>query len=587
MKNFRNKISLFKKCALIYVVFITVPTLFFAFFLYHTQSEQFYNQAVHDRKTALSQIADNIDTNFMAVEDLSNSLTYRNSLVSLISRSDLNEYPVWAKHSSEEFMINLKYSLKYQNLSITDAAIFTNNPDIPETGNFYTRDRLYALPFYQDFRRQNKNYDIYFLPKEEASEYFKQKGEDKDAKGAILLFVRKIQQAYYSGYQGVLILEVNADKFLASFSPYIGKNSGYYILFKNTKDTYGCLPASKINFTNKLREESDVLFEGSEKYPVTVVSQMALHKKIYLVPAFRMSLLLILMTVIQLFVVWGMIKYIFQKINMQITEMDKIVMHDFSGRISTTASNELSLVGQRYNLLLNKIDMLINDIVQKETDIKNAQIKALQYQINPHFIYNVLSIFAGNAEQSGNPLLSESISYFGHLLRYTIRDTGLYSTVEEELANAKALIKVYALHFTGSLELNIKVKEEVLKQKLIKFLLQPIIENSIIHAYPREYAGGDMQINISVETFDEEMVITIADNGIGMEAEQLCKIRENIIHGTEAEATIKSDSSFIGLHNIYKRLKLIYGEKSNLEIISFKGKGTVVSTTLPIINERE
>lgn len=137
MKKFWNKSSLFKKCACICIVCITIPTLFFAFFLYHTQSKQLYEQVIHDRKTALHQITDNVNTNFMAVENLSNDLTYRNVLVPLVSRSDLNEYPVWTKHASEEVMINLKYSLKYQNLSILNAAIFTNNPDMPKAECFY------------------------------------------------------------------------------------------------------------------------------------------------------------------------------------------------------------------------------------------------------------------------------------------------------------------------------------------------------------------------------------------------------------------------------------------------------------------
>ncbi|WP_287713351.1 sensor histidine kinase [Blautia sp.] len=579
--------SLFKKYACIYILLITIPTLVFALFLYFFQSRQLYQQTLHDRKTALQQISENLDTAFLAVADLSNDLTYRNSLVSLVSRSDLSEYPVWTQHYCEEVLINVKYSLKYQNFSLSDAAIFTNNPNLPETDKFYARSRLYNLPFYQNFRTYDKNYDIYYLPEKEAKQYFESKGSDKNTPNGLLLFVRKIQTSYYSGYQGVLILEVNADSFLSSLSSYKGKETGYYMYFKNTKLTYGCTPSDEINFSIKPEENPDILYKESTAYPVIVVSQFPLHKNLYLIPAVKMSLLLIIMSIAQLLVFQLLIKYIFKKINKQITEMDKIIVNEFSGRIAITSSDELSLVGNRYNLLLDKIDTLIDDIVKKETASKNAQIKALQYQINPHFVYNILSIFAGNAEQSGNSTLSEAISYFGHLLRYNIRDTGLYSTVEEELTNTKSLIKVYSLHFRGRLQLHICAEEYLLKQKLMKYLLQPIIENCILYAYPQEYQIDNMQIKIQVNSISRRLIITVTDNGIGIKEKRLQQVNENIHNGTALNHDSKSESSSIGLRNVYRRIKLIYGESANLEIISAETKGTTVTVILPISKEME
>ena len=131
---------------------VTLPTLVFAFVLYSVQSRQFNKQMLQERQSAVSQLANSLDTSLTSVEDLSQSLVYRSTISSLVTRSDLTMYPTWAKYNSEEILIDLKYSIKYQNLGLKDASIYTNNPDIPELSSFHDISKLYQLPFYQDFR---------------------------------------------------------------------------------------------------------------------------------------------------------------------------------------------------------------------------------------------------------------------------------------------------------------------------------------------------------------------------------------------------------------------------------------------------
>lgn len=124
-----------------------------------------------------------------------------------------------------------------------------------------------------------------------------------------------------------------------------------------------------------------------------------------------------LLIVVQALCLHILIKYIMNKINKNINEMDRIVANGFEGQIPVDECDEFRTITMRYNVLLNKIQTLISDMIKKESDKKEAQIKALQYQMNPHFIYNTLSIFASNAEDNGNFRLRKAIAYFGHLLR--------------------------------------------------------------------------------------------------------------------------------------------------------------------------
>lgn len=592
MRNILSNMSLFKKTALLCIFCITLPAIIFAGFLYETQFHQLYKQAQHNDELALSQFTNNIATSLLSAEDLSQSLTYQSSIVSLISRNNLEEHPIWAKHSSEEIIIDLKYSLKYQNLGIENVTIYSNNPDIPESEIFYQTNRLYGLPFYQNFKENQRNYDVYYLPPKEAIDYYNAKNSSAVITDGVVLFIREIQNDSFNHYNGILILEAEPQYFFSSLYAYTCKENGYLIYFHNMNQTYGAKLSKstqkhlKNNVTSKSSmSPSNVLStQKIDPYSITLVAQTPLKTNAYILPAIRLSLFLILMTFIQLIIFNLFIKKTFHRINQNITDMDEIIANDFAGKIIIYSEDEVGLIAQRYNLLLVKIDTLIIDLITKETNSKNAQIKALQYQINPHFIYNTLSIFAANAEQNGNDRLSEAISHMGHLLRYSVKDSGIYSTVSEELENAKSLIKVYSLRFVGSLSLKVIVLDEIMKCKLMRFLIQPIIENIIFHAHPQN--NRDISIQVEFTYKCNFMLIKISDNGIGMTEERLRQVKQNIYYGMTLEENTSPYSSFIGLHNIYERLCLIYGEDADLEIQSIYQKGTDVFIKYPLLYEK-
>ena len=129
------------------------------------------------------------------------------------------------------------------------------------------------------------------------------------------------------------------------------------------------------------------------------------------------------------------------------------------------------------------------------------------------------------------------------------------------------------------MELELDVPQELYPVEIIKYLLQPILENSIVHGAKKNQRTW---IRIKARYFGKFLVIKIEDNGTGVDKEYLEKIRENIVEGKQLENTISSNSSFIGLRNIYKRLQLIYGEEAELLIDSKIEEGTVVSIKIPI-----
>lgn len=581
-----KKMSLIKKIITIYTVVVIFPVFMLVSYLSMVQYEKLYTETVSSKQLALEQLTQNIQNSLATVETLSQNLAYRSPISSLISRNNLENFPIWTKRSSNEIIDALHYTLKYQNRGIEDIDIYTNKNELCNQENFYNISLLYGFDFYDNFHEQQKGADFYFLDKETTEKYFAKKDMNASI-DELLLFVRDIRNEEDDVYSGLLVFEIDPEKFLLSLQE--NKRNEYSIYFTNTKDFWGKpLSTNVISAIQSSVAENTVnfpevsfghLYSYIKNYKLVVIDRNAIEKNSYIILTLRIFVLFSLLIVVQALCLHILIKYIMNKINKNINEMDRIVANGFEGQIPVDECDEFRTITMRYNVLLNKIQTLISDMIKKESDKKEAQIKALQYQMNPHFIYNTLSIFASNAEDNGNFRLSEAIAYFGHLLRYNIKNTGMFATVKEEMDNAYSLVQVYSIRCEGNLELELDVPQELYPVEIIKYLLQPILENSIVHGAKKNQRTW---IRIKARYFGKFLVIKIEDNGTGVDKEYLEKIRENIVEGKQLENTISSNSSFIGLRNIYKRLQLIYGEEAELLIDSKIEEGTVVSIKIPI-----
>lgn len=592
MKNGSHNLSLLKKLTIICMVFLIAPSILIASFFFRQQFRQLYDQVYRERSLSSSQICENLDTSLLSVEDLSFMLTYRSPIVNLIERADLNEYPIFVKRSTENLLGKIQYSLIYQNAGLQDISVYTDNPGLKTVPHFYSDERINSLPFYVDFINSGKNSSIYYLNSEDAENYFRKKGQPTDCPYGIVLQLHNIEKSSFAQYYGLLVFEIDPQTILSPITDDQSANS-YSLYFSNLHDVYGAqLPQGMVEKLESFDASNSLVNLGNYNYmvqkvgdyPIFLVNTEPLDRASYILPSLKLSSAILVLAFIQFLIHYFIIRYIFRRIDHNINEMDKIIANGFRGTVSAT-NDEIGHVAQRYNILLVKINNLVKDIVRKETDSKNAQIKVLQYQMNPHFIYNTLSIFSGCAEQSGNHELSEAISYFGHLLRYNIKNTGLYSTVGQEVENAYALIQVYSMRYKGKLQLTTSIPEIFKSEKIIKYLLQPLLENAIFHGKRKN--SENMNVSLSLRCDGENMIIEIEDDGIGMTSQRLEEVQRNILYGSNMTAVSASNSSCIGLHNVYKRLMLVYDNRADLTIDSKLDVGTKVTVKIPFIEYEE
>lgn len=281
-----------------------------------------------------------------------------------------------------------------------------------------------------------------------------------------------------------------------------------------------------------------------------------------------------------------LINYIVKRLLRQFYEILKsirlIQKGDLQVRIDTCGNDEMGELGTQINKMLDHIEQLMKENIDREILAKNSQIRALQNQINAHFIYNVLESIKMMAEIDEEYVISDAITSLGNLLRYSIRWVSGNVRVEEEIAYIKNYLILINLRFDYEIYLSLNLPEEVMKQEIPKMSLQPIVENAIYHGI--EELAEDTNIYIKGMIRDEACVIEISDAGKGMEEEELKRLRKRIAGEMEPDG---GDGNGIGLKNVQDRIRMSFGAGYGITVDSKSGCYTKVTVRVPAYRGEE
>lgn len=252
----------------------------------------------------------------------------------------------------------------------------------------------------------------------------------------------------------------------------------------------------------------------------------------------------------------------------------EVIRGNFSIRIDDDSDDEMGHLSQKINSMIEKIKELIEQVKIEQKAKREKEIEVLQAQINPHFLFNTLNSLKWTAMMSRVTVVSDGIGALAELLRNTIIDNKAMITVKEELKNLANYIIIQKIRYGDSFEVNYDVSDEVLDYKILKFLLQSIIENSIIHGM--DGLSHKIVINIKCYAYENYLMIIINDNGKGFDADEF----ENL---SIKKQESKNRLANIGISNVRERIILNFGIENDLNIASRIGEGTTVVIKLPLI----
>ncbi len=276
---------------------------------------------------------------------------------------------------------------------------------------------------------------------------------------------------------------------------------------------------------------------------------------------------------------------IVKPINRLVKAMEKIQKGESGAYIEIDRKDELGYLHKTFNKMVKEMNHLVNWIYREQITRKEAEIKALQSQINPHFLFNTLESINWMAQLNNVPEISDTVSDLSSLMEVNMGKGNKLIPLEEEFAYADKYISLLKRRFEDRIDMVKNVQPETLKIEIPRLLIQPLIENAVYHGVERSRDKGIINLNTRIE--DESIVIEVIDNGVGIKEEELEELNKklSIDNDTYFKNSSTQKSKSIGIENVNRRIKLFYGEQYGLKIESQFGKYTKVIVAIPLRSE--
>ncbi|GGD56191.1 cache domain-containing sensor histidine kinase [Paenibacillus nasutitermitis] len=311
---------------------------------------------------------------------------------------------------------------------------------------------------------------------------------------------------------------------------------------------------------------------------VAVISKDKLFAKLKSILVFYV-LILTFSLILTLSLMLPFVSRMIRPLSRMVSAMRRVSEGDLSSQVSIKSGDELEILGDGFNRMVKQLQEHVQLSVENEEAKRDMQVKLLMAQINPHFIYNTLNsvIYLSHANRSSEAV-DITRSLIG-LLQESIHrgDHAFFSTLGEEIRIANRYIDIQAIRYPERFQVIWEIEEGLEQAQMPKMILQPIIENALFHGICSEYRTELGYIRISAQRADDSMELTIADNGKGMQPEQLQRLAS-----MQGKQKSSSENQGIGLANIRERIHYHYGKHYDLTIASGPGQGTRVTVRIPL-----
>jgi two-component system sensor histidine kinase YesM len=255
-----------------------------------------------------------------------------------------------------------------------------------------------------------------------------------------------------------------------------------------------------------------------------------------------------------------------------------ITKNDLQALVSRTNVDEITELGLSFNIMTSKIRELLDAKVREQENLKKAELRALQAQINPHFLYNTLDTIVWMAEANKNKQVIEIVRSLSSFFRIALSKGMDWIPIRQEIEHVRSYLQIQKIRYRDILDYKIEVDEDILDATILKLTLQPLAENALYHGIKNKRNGGTIIVRAK-RGENNRATLEVEDDGVGFTPYKLSTIR-TALHGDFNEVTSK-DSGF-GLENVNKRIKLYYGKEYNLSIDSQYLTGTKVSLQIPL-----
>ena len=262
-----------------------------------------------------------------------------------------------------------------------------------------------------------------------------------------------------------------------------------------------------------------------------------------------------------------------RKIEELTRNMDRVNHGSREVTVTSDSGDEVGILIRSFRRMMDEINRLIDEVYVNKLSLKEYELKALQAQINPHFLYNTLSAINWMALKGGQKEISRVTLALSAFYRTALSKGEDMVTVENCIRNMEAYLEIQLVMHDNDFTVEWDVDESIKNEKMPKLLLQPVVENALEHGLD-EKEEGERKLKLSFLDMDQEMLIMVQDNGPGMDQEK-------------ADTLVTYQAQGYGLKNVNDRIRLLYGEDYAVRIFSRPGEGTKVEMRFPKERKKE
>lgn len=522
------------------------------------------------------------------------AMSYSEQMLSIVGE-DIYKNKEFLERASVELSLDeniIEYLINYKFTNIKEKTEFIKYM------NNYLSKKLSLLPNLAEVEIISKDYEVVYM---QGFKYFKRDEIENHARKAEIKLkwfssilndeshICIVNPIRHNGnLVGYVFMAIKNEVFKNSFSILnMGEGTESFIIDENNKVIISqnnfhsdfILREKNINkfLANKeLRGSNEEVFINNKRYMVVYkklkdfewyITSITPHEFINSdIQSLKREMIIVVSLVVVIVLIFSYFLYI--SINIPLYKLMNKVKRVSKGDLTVEEcdeyNDEIGIISNNFDLMTLRIKKLLDKTKLQEEEKRELEIRMLQAQINPHFLFNTLNSLKWTAIMNQDYTVSEGLSSLAELLRNTIIHKKELITIDEELENIKNYVVIQKIRYGNSFDLIYEVEEDLKKNKVIKFMLQPIVENAIIHGIDEN--KENQKIIIRVQEKGEDVLIYVIDNGKGFNSEE--KVRENKLSG-------------VGWNNVDERIKLIFGNNYGATIKSEIGKGTTVKILIP------
>lgn len=567
-----NKIGIFNTISTLLISFFAI--LIAIYFLNNRFSVSIKETTENSTSQVIDTVSDNIDDYIREMNDVANRIS-----------NNIDKY----LNSSSSTDVSVNYSLRSD---IESIMIVNSAGDLLfHSSDYELKDEL-NIQNQEWFQAITPGSNLYHLTTPHVQELYKD-----NHSWVISLSKGTTWYEEDKGHQfGIIVVDLNVENIRKLSSRKLGDNGYIFITDENNEvvyhpqqqTIYAGVENKVFKLSSSLVNDKDILTIGSEEFHViknklrnidwyvigvTPVVDLFTYdtqiisfiRKLVLIVVF---IVIILSSVSSIFIT----KPIYELINV----MSKVNEHELPNYSEVKGFYEVENLSISYNKMINRIEDLMSRIIKNQQELRMAEMRVLHNQINPHFLYNTLGSIMWLAEINNNEKVIQMIESLANFFRLSLAQGKETVLVVDEIKHVENYMKIQEIRYANQFKYEINVSDDIDDLVSLKFILQPIVENSILHGFGETTKDGLIQINVN--TTSKQLIFEVIDNGCGVSEDKLRELNAG---------TYENQQNGIGINNVKQRIKIMYGSNYGLLINSELEKGTKVIVNLPLLYKED